>query len=260
MQYSNMPFVMSLLLLAEAASAAGGPVRHYVRTNSDGSAAERVVVYAPDPGRVAVFKGRNRCADAAFVTGMLDPESGQAIALVGGRLTRQLGQNPMAWLSRNAAGDLALRLDRDEAGAHLTAPAAERWVLYDFDFSDMIAHPPAEILRREDFGFDLPRLMMGDNPGFSNLGRLELTFRKQTRRGPYDTLLYRASGPAMGGKTGRLWFDARDGRLVEAILPVPNHAEYHDFHLTLTRAEQGEAAWQRLLADHWQHCPAEAGG
>lgn len=242
------------MLLAEAA-ALTAPVRHYVRTNSDGSEAERVVVYAPEPGRVDVFKGRDRCTDAAYVTGRLDPLTGQAEELVGGRLTRELTQRPVAWLSRDADGRLAARLGSADAEPVFSVAVGERWVLYDFDFSDLIAHPPAEILRRESFGFELPLLLTGDPPSFANRGEMRLTYLRDERHLGVEALRYRASGPALDGGGGVLWFDARDGRLLEARLPLANHAEYRDFQLTLTKADDGEAAWRGALAEHWADCP-----
>ncbi|MEN7538182.1 hypothetical protein [Aurantiacibacter flavus] len=136
-----MALSASLLLVAELSTALIGPVRHYERTNSDGSAMERVVIYAKSPSEVEVFKGRNRCADAAWVTGTLDPETGQALELIGGRLTPEVTQRQMAWLSRDDAGSLSLRLDRNDAEASFSAPVGPRWVLYDFDFADLIAIP-----------------------------------------------------------------------------------------------------------------------
>ena len=251
-----MPLLASLAALAAVASGPA-PVRHYLRTNSDGTAAERVVVYVPEPGRVAVFKGRDRCADAAYVTGRLDPETGQALELVGGRLTRERTQRQMAWLSRGEDGTLALRLERGGAQAGFSAKVGERWVLYDFDFSDLIASPPPEILRREELRFELPLLLTGDAPSFRNRGELVLSYRGEESRLDRPTLLYHASGPALDGGEGFFWFDAADGRLVEASLPVANHAEYRDFRMVLVGTEEGEEAWQDLLADHWRDCPAD---
>ena len=249
-----MTFAAALLVLAEAA-ALTAPVRHYLRTNSDGSEAERVVVYAPEPGRVEVFKGRSRCTDAAWVSGRLDPQAGQARELVGGRLTPELTQRPVAWLSRDADGQLAARLGSADAEPVFSVAVGERWVMYDFDFSDLIAHPPVEILRRESLAFELPLLLTGDPPTFANRGELRITYVGDEPRLGIEAVRYRAAGPALGGNEGTIWFDARDGRLIEARLPIANHAEYRDFQLTLTDAEDGEAAWRAVLAGHWADCP-----
>ena len=246
---------MSLAVIL-AASAASAPVLHYLRTNSDGSEAEAVVVFAPAPGAVHVFKSRSRCTNAAYVTGELDPESGQALALVGGRLGRDLAQQPFAWLARDADGVLRARLGAPDAPPAFEVPVGPRWVQYDFDFSDLIAHPPAEVLRRESFAFDLPLILMGEaGPSFVNRGQFRLEYTGTADRAGEEVLSYRATGPALGDGAGKLLFGAADGRLVEADLPLPNHAEYSDFRLRLVSREQGEDAWRRALAAHWEGCP-----
>ena len=249
---------MSLGLII-AASAAAAPVLHYLRTNSDGSEPEAVVVYAPSPGAVPVFKSKSQCTNAAYVTGDLDPETGQALTLVGGRLGRDLAQQPFAWLARGEDGVLRARLGSPDAAPAFEVPVGPRWVQYDFDFSDLIAHPPAEVLRRENFAFDFPLIMMGEEgPSFVNLGQLELTFAGVAERGDEKLLTYRAAGPALGAAAGTLLFAAGDGRLVEADMPLPNHAEYRDFRLRLQKRESGADAWRNALAAHWQGCPQGA--
>lgn len=243
-----------------AASAAAAPVRHYLRTNSDGSEAEAVLIYAPAADSVHVFKSRDRCTNAAYVTGELDPETGQALTLVGGRLGRDLSQQPFAWLTREPDGVLRARLNSRDGAAAFEVPVGERWVQYDFDFSDLIAHPPAEVLRRENLAFDFLLIMMGEKgPSFDNLGQLRLDYAGTDAREGVELLRYRASGSALGDGTGTLLFSASDGRLVAADLPLPNHAEYRDLRLRLVAREEGEDAWRRALAAHWQGCaPPEA--
>jgi hypothetical protein len=249
---------MSLSFLL-AASVAAAPVLHYLRTNSDGSEPEAVVVFAPAPGEVQVFKSKSRCTNAAYVTGELDPRTGQALRLVGGRLGRDLTQEPFAWLARDDDGVLRARLGSPDGAPAFEVPVGERWVQFDFDFSDLIAHPPAEILQREDFAVDMPLIMMADaGPSFVNRGELRLAFTGVSKRSDGEYLNYRATGPALGDLTGTLVFGARDGRLVEADFPLPNHAEYRNFRLRLQKRESGADAWRRALAAHWQDCPAPA--
>ncbi|MEN7538181.1 hypothetical protein [Aurantiacibacter flavus] len=97
--------------------------------------------------------------------------------------------------------------------------------------------------------------MLGKSPTFTNRGELTLTFAGELPHMGRHSLLYLAGGSALDEGQGRLWFDAADGRLLEARLPVPNHAEYDDFVFTLVREEHGEAAWLSFLADHWSGCP-----
>ena len=231
-----------------------GEVLVYQRTNTDGSEAERVVVHDRAPGEVWVHKSREPCTDAAFVIGRADPDTGQALKLVGGRLRRDLGQDPTAWLTYED-GVILARIGSPEATPAFTLPAARRWVLYDFDFSDLIAHPPAEIAAGEDFSFDLPLFLVGEGqPVFANLGRLTMSFAGSAGEGSQAYSHYIASGTPLGDRKGRFWFGP-DGRLIDAIMPIPNHSEYRDFRLRLTGRTSGRGAWSDAVGAHWAGCP-----
>ena len=250
--------MLSLLLALAGPAADLRPVYHYRRTNSDGSEAEDIYVFAEAPGRIAVMKERSRCTNAAYVTADIDQASGQATALVGGRLTRELTQQPFAWLDTAADGTrLQARIgSRDAAPTHELAVTMP-WRVYDFDFADMAAYPPKEIGTRADFAFDLPLILSTDDGfSFSNRGRMMLSDATPARHFGAPAIRYRASGAAGGGT---VWFDARSGVLLEAQLPLANHSEYRDFRLRLIRTHYGEASWKAKLADHWRGCPPADG-
>lgn len=233
------------------------PLWRYLRTNSDGSEPETVVVFREAPGRIAVFKEKSRCTNAAYVTGELDPATGQAWRLLGGRLTRELTQQPFAWLTRNDAGLLQARLGAPDAAPVFEIATGPRWVMYDFDFSDLISHPPAEIALRRDVSFEMPLILTGEGaPQMRNLGEARLRFDRAIRYRGAATYRYRIDGPALGKAAGTIWFARAGGHIVDAQLPIPNHAEYRDFRLRLVGQARGEAAWRAILADHWKGCPA----
>lgn len=249
---------MFALALLAAATPLSGEVLTYQRTDTDGSKAERVVVYDHAPGEVWVHKSRDRCTNAAFVIGHLDPDTGQALELVGGRLRRDLTQEPFAWLTYEKDGNIRARLGSPDAEPLFTVPAGPRWVLYDFDFSELIAHPPAEIAAAKDFAFDLPLLLVGrEQPVFENLGRLTLSYAGTGGEGERSYSHYVARGAPLGDKTGLFWFGP-DGRLIDAIMPIPNHSEYRDFRLLLRGRATGPTAWRDTVATHWEGCPPPA--
>lgn len=117
--------MLALALLA-ATAAPPGEVLTYVRSDSDGAMAERIVIYDRAPGEVWVHKSRSPCTNAAFVKARLDWASGQAIELIGGRLTRELGQEAFAWLSRDAGGELNARLGSPSAEPVFSVPVGAR--------------------------------------------------------------------------------------------------------------------------------------
>ncbi|MBY4637513.1 hypothetical protein K5P26_10235 [Sphingopyxis sp. XHP0097] len=252
--------MLSLILAAAIAAAPppdARPVYHYERTNSDGTMGEDVVVFVEGEGRLSVMKARDRCTPAAYVTGRLDPDTGAPIELVGGRLTPQAEQAPFLWLRPvEGGGRIAIHEGTADAPPSAAVAVDSPWHIYDFDFADLIAHPLAEIAKRAPFSFDLPLILMADGkPTLSNRGRLELSRPVEVVRAGRRALRYRAAGPAFGDAKGYMWFDARSGVLVEAKLPLPNHSEYRDFHLTLVRTTRGAASWHARLAEHWQGCP-----
>lgn len=247
--------MLSLLIAASLAGPDMRPVHHYRRTNGDGSEAEDIYVFVEAPDRVAVMKEKSRCTNAAYVTATLDRATGQATALVGGRLTRDLTQQPFAWLTTNGDGTkLAARIGSADAPPRFEIAARPPWHVYDFDFADMAARPPRAVGALADFSFDLPLILSRDDGfDFSNRGRLHLNGAVRVRHFGQPAIRYRASGAA---GAGAIWFDARSGVLVEARLPLANHSEYRDFRLRLIRTRYGETAWKAALADHWRGCAA----
>ncbi|MBX7541624.1 hypothetical protein [Qipengyuania sphaerica] len=126
-------------------------------------------------------------------------------------------------------------------------------MLYDFDFSEWIAHPPREILLGEDFAVDLPLFWIKNGVSLSNLGRLEMTYAESGEHRGNQFHYYHAGGTALGSDRGEFWF-AEDGRLLDAVMPIPNHSEYRDLRLRLIDTTRGEQAWRALLARHWEGC------
>jgi hypothetical protein len=49
--------------------------------------------------------------------------------------------------------------------------------------------------------------------------------------------------------------DSEDGHVVDAVMPVPNHAGYTDFRLRLLNvSDGGEPEWTALLRAHFEGC------
>lgn len=246
--------MLALTFFAALVAPVAGEVRSYVRSDIDGSFAERITIYDRAPEEVWVHKARSRCSPSAFVVGKLDPETGQALLLTGGRLGRDLTQQPMAWLERGEDGVMRVSLGSGNSEPVLEVPTADRWVLFDFDFSDLIAHPPSEIAQRENLSFDLPLLLVGDGePTLENLGRLSLVYETDEVHEGRNSIRYKAVAPSNKGGDGQFWF-GMDGRLLEARMPIPNHSEHKDFRIRLVETGIGEAQWKKTLAAHWEGC------
>jgi hypothetical protein len=238
-----------------------GRIYSYVRSNADGSEAERVHVYRASPTRIEVAKMRDRCTNAAFVTAELDLERGQARRLTGGRLLPEAGHQDFGVLTYDPASrrlEAVLTTPEGELRDSVTVED-EPWHLYDFDLASLTVTARYRSDPRRSFSFGLPLVLVGDPAqGFlSYLGRADARFVREEGHEGRRALRFEVGGPAFGARGGPLWLDAIDGHVLGARWGIPNHSEYRDFALRLTGVDDGgPAAWRRLLTAHFEGCPA----
>lgn len=239
---------------APEAPAGVGRLYHYVRSNQDGSLPEQIYQYRASETRVEVGKMVSRCTNAAFVTADLDANTLIPRELVGGRIGRDLNQEPFAWLTYDAASrDLHARIPQAGLDTHV-AVDGEPWILYDFDLSELNARLAGRAPAREDFRFAATLIWPEDGAAspFRNLGWADARFAGAERRLDRDALRFEVSG----GLNGQLWLDAREGHVLEASFAEPNHTEYESFRLVLESVEDdGAASWREARAAHWRYCP-----
>lgn len=234
---------------------------HYERSNADGSEAEQVYVHRAAPGRISVYKMRERCSGAALVTADIDPKTGEATRLIAGRLTPGATSRPIGEISFDpAAAQLAMTLTVDGRTTRMTAPVTTRpWHLYDYDLATLAMATRKRPGSRTPFGFGLA-LVWPDTPAqmLQWLGPARATFVRTERHAGRRTFRFRVAGVAFGpAGGGPLWLDARDGTLVEARFGRPNHPGYRDFRLRLIDRFDGGPAWTRLLERHFAGCPTD---
>lgn len=251
---------------ATAASAAAehrvGRIYSYVRSNQDGTEAEKVHVFRASPTRVEVTKMRDKCENAALVTADLDLESGQATRLTGGRLKPGATHEEFAFLTYDREArriDAVVRLPDGELRDSVEVKD-EPWHLYDFDLASLTITSQYRAQPKADFSFGLPLILVRQEPGdfLTYLGRADARFvREETFEGR-PALRFEVGGPAFGDKGGPLWIDAEQGHVLGADWGIPNHVEYRDFRLRLTGvSDEGEAAWKKVLTAHFEGCPEE---
>jgi hypothetical protein len=237
-----------------------GRIYSYIRSDRDGAEAETIRVFRRDRTHIEVSKMRSRCTNAALVTGTLDIEAGHATRLGGGRLLPDAGREEFAVLTYDPA---ARRID-----AHITTPNGpieanveipdSPWHLFDFDLASLTITAQYRADPRADMRFGLPVVWPDAAPDFFRyLGRAELRFVREEMHGGRRALRFEAGGPAFGANGGPIWFDAAEGHIIEASWGIPNHSEHRDFRLRLTGVSDGGAdEWRRLLAAHFENCPA----
>lgn len=248
------------LLLAACASAPEstspiGRFYHYVRSNQDGSLAEQIYQYRASATRLEVGKEVSRCTNSAFVTADFDPARGQGVSFTGGRLRRDLDQDPFAYLTYDApTRTLHANVPAFNVDESLTI-TGEPYILYDFDLADLNARFAGRAAPRENFRFAVALIwpVEGADRVFRDLGWANARFTRAETH--LDRLAVRYD--VSGGLNGALWLDTSEGHVLEARFAEPNHTEYADFRLVLQRIDDnGAEAWRAARAAHWQGCPA----
>jgi hypothetical protein len=232
-----------------------GRTTFYVRSNQDGGMRERIIVHRESRTRLAVSKQVERCTNAAYVTADLDLSRNEMARVTGGRLRRDLVQEPIATIAADL-NDRTLQVDVPQANLHETLRGVGApWRLYDFDLADISALMEGKPAPRENWAFFVALAWADDaNPGVFNRGRADARFIGAEERLGHATIRYDVSGAL----NGSLWLDERDGYVVEARFHEPNHPGYENYALTLERVAEGSEgpqAWRDALAAHWQGCP-----
>lgn len=247
-------FALSACATAPEPASPVGRLYHYVRSNQGGSEAEQIYQYRASATRVEVGKMVSRCTNAAFVTAELDPSTNIPRELVGGRIGRDLNQEPFAWLTYDtAAHQLHARIPQAGIDTRVDVDG-EPWIIYDFDLSEFNALHAGRPAPRETFRFAVALIWPEEGAAspFRNLGWTEARFAATERHLNRDSVRYDVSG----GLNGQLWLDAREGHVLEARFAEPNHLEYQTFRLVLQSVENdGAESWREARAAHWRDCP-----
>ena len=237
-----------------------GRIYHYVRTNVDGSNPEDVYVFRKKLDHIQVYKARQKCLNAAFVTADLDIKNGYATKIVGGRLTKQGLQEKFAFLDYDAPKktiNARIELEGREPLRASVAVDKEPWHLYDFDFASLTVMTPHLQSPKDGFSFGLPLVIADpDRPDFLHyLGEAEAVFRQEEERAGRKALKFSLGGSAFGSFGGNLWLDAAEGHILDVETGFPNHLEYADFKLELRGVDDGgDPAFAKLLREHFEGC------
>ncbi len=238
---------------------AEGTIYHYVRSNTDGSDAEHVYVYRAAENHLEVYKMRERCEPAAFVSAWVDPETGTASLIDGGRLMP------------NARHENFVSLHYDGTYGRLSVEATlpDRMVrervrveqpvyhLYDFDLASLSLQTMALDDVRQGFSFGLPLIWTepSEDGHLRQLGEARATYVGEEEYRGRRAIRFEVDGPALGDQGGPLWIDAEGRHVIGAEWGLPNHAGMEDFAIRLVDIERsGEAGWTALLTSHFEGC------
>lgn len=241
------------------ASGPDGIVRHYIRSNRDGSEPEHIVHFRPTRTDVAVYKWMSKCETAAYVTAQMDPTRWEPTGLDAGKVAKDGSQATFGRIDLDPAtrtvsawADLPPGRMTDTT----TVPGDMPWFLFDYDLGDLNAYLQ-ERRPTGDFEFAWALIWPGSEDFLTAMSTVHAAHRGLEDRGGRS--VRRFDLHLTGGKTGegQLFTDPATGAIVEAQVSLPNHPEYRDFKLLLEREEVGgQAAWDALLRAHYATCPA----
>lgn len=255
------PLAAAMLAACASAPAPDGPESgapigrfyHYVRSNQDGSLPEQIYQYRASATRLEVGKEVEACTNAAFVTAEFDPARGQGVSFTGGRLRRDLEQEPFAFMTYNASNrELHANVPSFNVDETLTV-AGEPYILYDFDLADLNARLAGRPAPRQDFRFAVALIwpVEGASNVFRDLGWANARFVEVEQRRDRAQARYIVTGAL----NGELWLHPTQGHVLGARFAEPNHTEYRDFRLELESvADNGAEAWRDVRAAHWRGC------
>lgn len=237
-----------------------GRIYHYVRSNRDGSEAENVYVYRAAPNRLEVYKARERCTDAAFMTAWVDARTGRAAVISGGRLMPEARHENFSTIAYDGAATM-LRAEAalpDQMVRQQIRVEEPIYHLYDFDLATLSIQTMGLEDPRAGFSFGLPLISTEPDDGqfVRHLGRADAEFVGAEDYNGTAALRFEVGGPAFGDNGGPLWIDADSGHVLGAEWGIPNQASMEDFALRLAEIEDsGEAGWNALLTRHFEGCP-----
>ena len=236
-----------------------GTIYHYIRSNIDGSDPEQVYVYRAARNRIEIYKAVRRCTEAAFVTAWVNPETGLASMMTGGRLLANARHENFASLDYDgSSGRLDVSAVEDEHTLQGSAIVREPvWHLYDSDLASLSVQTMGLADPRAGFSFGLPVVDLDDPDGniVHALGRADARFVGEENWHGTPALRFSVGGSALDDGAGPLWIDAERGHLLAAKWGVPNHAGMTDFSIRLAGVEHsGDQGWHDLLTKHFEGC------
>jgi hypothetical protein len=241
-----------------------GRIYYYERTNSDGTMDERVTVFRRDATHIEVYKENGLCRGAALVTAELDFETFSAPVITGGQLLPDALHREFAFLEWDQAANqlnILVQLPDMELREEAPTPRAD-WHLFDFDLASLTVMTPhlADPSARFEFGMALVWTDPSAGDPLTWMGDVEANPAGRETHLGQDSHVYALTGSAFDrenatGTEGRIWLDANDGHVVDAVFPAPNHPGYTDFRLRLLEIGDGGATeWEQLLRAHYDGC------
>ncbi len=237
-----LPVVLSL------AAVNATPTYHYVRSNIDGSMPEHIVFRPRGRREIDVFKYISPGTRSAYVSCLMTGDLKSPLNLRSWMLDKG-GKSLMATLDYDASGGYASVFVKPSGGpAESVLIPSKSWHIFNMDLASLALTLANANRRTFRLNFVEPN-PKSFSPAMVSLGEFALTPSGTTRRHGVDCIRWELSGMPLKRKRGSIWMSRRDGYLVEAIIPIPNHEGYSNFRIFLSqKVSMTQAQWQSFVS------------
>jgi hypothetical protein len=236
-----------------------GMVRHYVKSNLDGSNAAQVLFYVASPTRIEVLKIETGSDVLAYIVAELDWSRASAVELHSWHVLPKAADASAAApgvLRAQATGWLDALTREFRAvlplGAGHVTVGSSPFHLYNFDLMSLNATLPGWRDPEATLVFHVIDPDFSAQSGGNFLlsrGEATLRYSGRERYGGVDCRAYALGGPGMSNRDGRLWADVATGYMVAIEHPLPDNPAWNSFKLALRSVEHMDrGAWLSFVA------------
>ena len=235
----------------DAARVPVGTVFHYVKSNHDGSAPERIALYYATLDRIEAFKYHPGETPAALVVATLDPATMSASRLESWQLRSATERMLFATLDHDReAGEIVVSLPVSGLPAERLAVPSLPVHVYNFDLASLGWTLPHRVDRSRPFTVGLADPTFAPQPPlFRWRGPVTVAPAAPASGDAAGVDRYSIGGEGLDGESGWIVVDREGGHVVEIDIPVPDHPAWQSFRLRLERSERMDAeGWQSFIA------------
>ncbi len=217
------------------------PVYHYIRSNTDGSKPENVVIRMASRREIETFKYVRPGTASAYVVCTMEDDLRAPKTVRSWRLSGK-DRKLVAWIDASREGGFARVqvIPTGEPAESVLLPE-NGWHIFNMDLGSLMATLRQTKRDSVQFNFIEPNFK-ALTPVMVDIGMVTATRKGWERRDGWRSRRWELTGGPLKSERGSFWI-SEEGVMVGARLPVPNHEGYRDFAMRLvsvSRMTSGE--------------------
>jgi len=228
-----------------------GTAYHYIKSNTDGSHAERVSIYLADKTTLESFKWKEpKTSSAGHVRATLDWDRFSATKLESYQMTKT-GERHVATAEYEPA-TRSWAIEIGDLPRQSIRIAQLPFHVYSFDLASLnvtfrfLKNPKASFA----VGMTNPTYAE-KGPVFEYRGEATFTFLGEEQRELTPCLKYKIEGEGMKNRRGYVWIDRDERHIVDWEMPLPNHPDWTTLKLKLASKEKIKLEeWKSFMKAH----------